>query len=338
VHKSVDPQRLQAFISSTGLSYRNGSSAYIFTCPRCEKKEKLWIRRSDGVFRCWACAESTRFKGRPEYALAELLKRPVGEIQSVLYDFAELDESFNLTIDLRDPWDDAVENDIIEDETFTEVAYPLDYCPILHKNAEKGLLYLESRGITSKIAAKYDMYYATTKRRVCFPVKVGETLVGWQERLILPNKYYDKKTQKIVEVPKILSSPGLSGVRDRVVMFQNNLIGSPHAIICEGPIDAIKANYCGGAIATMGKAISQKQIQLIKNLGVSKIYLGLDPDAADTTAKLVSDFISDVEVYQIETGDKEDLGEMDFVQVYEAFLNAKKLTGGEVFIYIKDYY
>lgn len=334
----IDPQRLASFIQSTGLSYRNSSTAFVFSCPRCDKKEKLWLRKSDGIFRCWVCAETSRFKGRPEYALAELLQCPVEAVQSALYEFAEIDESFNLTIDLYDPWDDVTENDLIEDETFAPVAYPVDYVPILHPNASKALQYVVGRGITPTISNKYELYYSPSRRRVCFPVKVGDTLVGWQERLIIPNRYEDRRTGEIIEVPKILSSPGLSGVRDRVVMFQNNLVGSPHAVICEGPVDSLKAHYCGGNIATMGKAISKKQVQLIKKMGVSKVYLGLDPDAADATANLVRDFISDVEVYQIETGAKKDLGEMAFEEVYEAFLDAKRLCGAEVFVYIKDHY
>ncbi len=337
MYRPVDPARLKSFIESTGLSYRNGSSAYIFNCPRCDKKEKLWIRRSDGIFRCWSCCETTRFKGKPEYALAELLHRPVDAIQAALYEFAGLDESFSLTIDLHDPWDNANEDEIVANETFVPVLFPLDYYPILHNNSAKGLKYLVKRGIPPRIADLYEMTYSPAKRRVCFPVKVGDMLVGWQERLIVDNKFMGREG-KLVEIPKILSSPGLSGVRDRVVMFQNNLIGSSHAIICEGPVDALKAHYCGGNVATMGKAVSKKQVQLIKSLGVKKVYLGMDPDAADTTARLMREIISDAEVYQIDMGDKEDMGDMSFVEAYEAFLDAKKLCGAEAFIYIKDYY
>lgn len=331
------PDRLRSFIESTGLSYKLGSSAFIFTCPRCSKKEKLWIRRTDGVFRCWSCSEVANFKGRAEYALAELLNSPIKEIREKLYDFAPLDENFQLHLEIHDPWADETEESLILAETFPETAWPLDFYPILSPESTLGLNYLNNRGIPAYIANLYDLHYIPFKSRVCFPVKINGKLIGWQSRTILNNRYEDYKTGEIVEFPKIMSSNSLSGVRDRILMFQDNLLTSNHALICEGPIDAIKAHYCGGAVATMGKVVSKQQLRILKNLGVSRIYLGLDEDAAEETNKIITELLADAEIYRLDIKDR-DLGSMSFEEVYELFLDAKRMTGGEFFVYIKDWY
>jgi DNA primase len=127
----------------------------------------------------------------------------------------------------------------------------------------------------------------------------------------------------------------LGDKRDRVLMFADRLTGSDHAVLCEGPMDALKAHLCGGNVATMGKVVHRNQIALIRNAGIGKIYLALDPDAAAETGKLVSEIGIDMECYQIlPPPGREDLGECTPKEVYSAMLGARRVTAAHVFIFV----
>jgi DNA primase len=180
---------------------------------------------------------------------------------------------------------------------------------------------MEKRGIPVEVSAQYDLTYWASKQRVIFPIYLDGLVYGYQARTIVNAE------------PKILGSKGLK--RDRLVMFSQRLTGD-HAVVCEGPIDALKAHLCGGNVATMGKAVSSKQIELLRSKGVRKLYLALDPDAADETAKLVRDNWQDFEVYQMEVPHPyKDFGEMSFGEVRDCFDAAKRANPAKLFLYLK---
>ena len=120
-------------------------------------------------------------------------------------------------------------------------------------------------------------------------------------------------------------------------MFQDQLVDSPHAVICEGPIDAIKADLCGGNVATLGKAVSKEQVDIIKQSGVQKVYIALDPDAGIEALKL-RDAFSGLEIYRLLPEDGyEDLGAMSPDQVYRQFLKAERFDNtGRLFLFLKS--
>lgn len=333
---NLDPEVLESFILEKGLSHKKNSVSFIFDCPRCAKHQKLYIRRRDGRFICFVCCESDNFRGRAEYALSELANIPLWEVRNTLYgeQSQDIPESGRLELDLDFGQTDD-EDTILESELPIPVMqYPLDFYPVGYSDkAKRGLEYLESRGISKEIAMEYDLRYHPQDRRVVFPIKMNGKLVGWQKRLIIENKTWNEESGKWLEAPKILSSVGIP--RDRTLMFADNLKNSKHAIVCEGPIDALHCAKLGGAVATMGKVVSSGQIALIAASSVKKVYLALDPDAAAETKKLLST-LSDLECYLLKPPPgRKDLGECTMDEVYQAFLNAPLLNPGHLFIYFK---
>ena len=341
-----DADKLREFIDGVGLSYKQNSRSYVFDCPRCRGKQKLYMEKRNGRFKCMKCAITQRFQGRPEFALADLSLVPLKEVRAALYGTTFSGTAIELDLQLE--WffgdDDIVDSDAVD---IPEMAFPLDYYPITHRHAVKGVDYLTSRGIDLEIAKKYHLRFAPTERRVVFPVELGERLVGWQKRLIIPDEIWNEEEEKTYTAAKMLSSKDVPTAH--VVMFANNLMGSEHAVVCEGPIDAIKADLCGGNVATMGKAIGQGQIKTLKNparltreqvsaiwgSGIQRIYLALDADAAKETSRLVREF-SDMEVF-VMTPPRQyhDFGEMDYQGVYEAFRAAKPASAGKVYISLR---
>jgi hypothetical protein len=328
VFQPADPAALKRVLEDSGLSYRQNKRSYIFTCPLCQKSGKLMMLKATGKFVCWVCAETRGFRGRPEFALSEMMGVPIAGLKALLYgDVAEaLTPESWFRIDLLDYFDDEEVPEDIE-SLVKGLQYPLDFYLIDHPHAASGLKYLEGRGIPLEVAKEYDLRYCPVQKRVIFPVKVGPKLVGWQARAIYDTSWTDDEGN-VHEAPKILTT----GPRDRVVMFQDRLAGSDHAIICEGPVDALKCHLAGGAVATMGKVISKQQIDIIRNSGVKRIYLGLDPDAGAETMKLTN-MLGDFKLYRLlPAKGYKDLGAMPMELVLRHFESAPRVFPGQLFL------
>jgi hypothetical protein len=337
-------EKVLAFIKDNGLSYKTNSRSFIFTCPRCRKKEKLFMERTNGRFICFHCA-GDGYRGRPEFALADLSLQPLKVVREFLYGvtLSATDDNY-LDFQLPDFFGDgdAVDEDVAVIESVT---WPWDYYEIDHPFSARGAEYLAGRGIPLELAKEYGLRYAPSDRRVIFPIELGSRLVGWQSRLVIPAEYWNEEKQDIVRAPKMLSSKGIPSAH--TVMFANRIVNSKHVVVCEGPIDAIKAHACGGNVATMGKAVGSGQVRAIRrpdlltrqdvgtftNAGIERVYLALDPDAATETTRLVREF-SDLEVYQMlpPTGYK-DLGEMSVDAVRDLFQHARRVSSANIFVH-----
>jgi len=322
--QKVDPEVLRAFIEGSGLTYDQNSVSWIFTCPRCTKSKKLYLRKRDGRFVCWRCKETDNFQGRAEYALSELTGQSFADVCRFLYGDIPLraDSTFDARIE-----DFFGEGDDVDGEATEHaiIRWPSDFLQMDHPHAVRGREYMKERGVPTRLQLSYGLRYSPENRRVYFPIGERGLLYGYQGRLVIPHVYIDEETGEKKEVPKILSSKGVR--RDRLLMFSDRLKDWQHAVVCEGPVDAIKAHYCRGNVATMGKEVSHQQMRLLINSGVQRVYVALDPDATEAIEKMVTDLYGDVEVYEMipqKLGQKIDLGAMSFDEVYELFLGARR--------------
>jgi len=105
--------------------------------------------------------------------------------------------------------------------------------------------------------------------------------------------------------------------------------------VTEGPVDAIKFHLCGGNVASCGKIVSDKQLEVILESGVRKIYLALDPDAMPEMRELAKKV--DIPVFVIKvpketeerclrSGKKADFGECSYEEAANAFSNAEEIS------------
>jgi len=317
---------LKKLIVDSGVSFRQNSVSWIFTCPKCSKREKLYLRKRDGRFVCWHCATTENFKGKAEYALRELLGVNITRLREWLYGVNVNASYSNFVVEVNDFFGD---DDVIPEDLFIvehlEVDYPFDYFPIDDPAAAKGLAYLvEERGFTPALAKEFDIRYNPEARRVIFPVIVNGKLIGWQGRAI------DKNT-----TAKILSSKGVN--RESALMFQDNLKGAKELTLLEGPITGVKCHLCPGMVVSMGKSVSEGQLRIMIASGIKRWNLGLDRDAARELTRLCRIAAGEgIEVYRMlpdpGKNGKGDFGDMHPHAAYMAYKNARRIMAGQVFI------
>jgi len=300
----------------------------------CGRKDKLYIRKTDGRFRCFKCAKDNGFSGSVEYALIELTDIPLPIIKQTLYGTIQEQASF-LDLSIRDFFGEEEEQPE-ELEEPPNLTWPYYCIPILHGGAQLGRDYLQGRGISPEIADIYQIRYAPEKRAIVFPVYVGETLYGWQFRTIDKTRFLIN--DKIIETPKAWSSPNLP--RDKVFMFSNRLLGADKAVICEGPIDTIKVHLFGnGNVCTMGKDVSSAHVATILRSGIKKVYVGLDPDAFAELDPLISKLGNDVSVLLIKLpeskdGSKVDLGSLSMEEALVVVRNAEPMKKNRLYVWV----
>ncbi len=312
------PEVLREIIVGGGVAYKEGTVSYIFSCPRCRKARKLYIRKTDGKFVCFVCKEDG-FYGKAEFALHELFNLPTQEIKAKLYGDTTVQFSNFMDLKFESPWLINEEFGLEESpEGIGEVTFPEFFKGV--KNGDEGYEYLTNkRGIDWKRIEKYQLSFNPKWRTVVFPAYLNKTLIGWQERSTISDFKYTLKGFK----------------KEQTLMFLNNLEGSRHAVLAEGPVDGIKADLCGGNVVSMGKGISEQQLDIIKSR-VKVLYLALDPDATkelDRICRYMYDYMEEIRILLPPKGRK-DLGESTFEEVFEQFNTAPKYCG-QVFFNLK---
>jgi hypothetical protein len=318
-----------------GAGTRGNSKSWIMHCPRCKKKDKLYIRKADGRFVCWYCKEVDNFQGSPEYVLAELLGRNPADLRKDLYGDVGPEATVWLSLTLRDFYEDE-EVEGKPDEQLPTVEMNPDFRGLDTEWGSPGAKYLEKRGVPLQVAMEYGVVYWPKEKRVVFPVTSQGRLLGWQSRYIEATEWIDQETDNLVKIPKALTYTDLK--KDRVLMFSDR-IRENHAVLCEGPLDAMKAHLCGGNVASLGKAVSKHQLQLLRTSGISKLYVGLDPDAAPEIKRVVDELYRDVEIYDMRApAPYADLGEMTMEEVKMCYDAAPRVNRGTIFLFLKDHY
>jgi len=340
-------KKLLDILKTVPGGYRREGTAVVTKCPRC-LKPNLRFRIIDPPkstypcrFTCFsASCSATKYAGHPEYALSEILGITLNETRVRLFG-----KNNTLVIKAGDFTKIDLDTEI-ETGTVTslpEIKLPSTYLPLRHPASERGLAYLEGRGIPLAIAEHYGIRYSTTDRSVVFPVVYNGKLVGYQNRLVISHKWKDAEGNTHTSNKTSTSL----GFKRQVWMFGDNLIDSDHAFVLEGPVDAIKAHKCGGNVASLGKELTSGLLNVLSSYRWKKLYCGLDKDAVIEITKLVKEYdqyykYPDREVYLVnwpnrldKDGKQIDAGAMDFEEVYDCYRTATKTSSNTVVFDIK---
>jgi hypothetical protein len=321
---------IKRIIAEEGLEYKERSRTIHTVCPQCGLSDKLSILKENGATICYR--GRCQFKGFFDDWLAATANISIKEAKERIYQKPYL--ASKMTGELKLNWDNRTDKHAPKVPVLSMVSWPIyGALDIKNHKAREGAEYLMGRGIPIDIASYYQIQYVPATRRVIFPIFMNGTCYGWQGRAI----------DKVAEKDRIRNNTGFN--RASLVMFLDQLQGRNYVIISEGPIDAIKFHRIGGNIATMGKVVTERQLQLIKKHNVQSVYLALDYDAAPEMRNIVQKF--DVPVYRLivppsccqrcqKKNIKADFGECSFEECIEAVKHAVLLDQGYLMTYLKD--
>ena len=118
---------------------------------------------------------------------------------------------------------------------------------------------------------------------------------------------------------------------------------SDFAIVAEGPFDGLKFEKVGSNISTMGKVVTEQQLERIYSYGVSKLFLALDDDAAYEINEIVQK--THLECFRLNVpescrarcaamGKKADFGECTYEEAEYAFLNATPMNSTMILMHV----
>lgn len=324
---SFSVARFRQILEAEGIAGPVGrtSKSLVFNCPACSKKKKLYVRLWDGRYRCWYCKDQNGMDGPIESLLAKLLDIPLQQARERIR--GEEGQALKPRIELPE-FNDDPETEFWE--VFPETSWDWHSLPIDDPRSERGAEYIKSRGVSIEIAKEYDIHYSPIMRQVQFPVKENGRLLGWQGRLVIPHEWIDENGIFHSGL-KTWTSPGTP--RDSVLMFQDRIERGTHALLGEGPFDAIKGHLCGGNVASMGKTVTRWQLEVLKQKGIDTLYLGLDPDAAPESMKIIRKFATNAKIKKLDIPDGQDLGAMSMEEVLEAFKGAKPVFAWQIFVH-----
>ncbi len=320
--------KIESFLERHGIEPKKASTrSYIFDCPSCGGKDKLYIQREDGRSVCWTqkTDQCPKIGSRGAYALSIISGLSIQQVASEIFsEMTVVEDDFLAQIQREITAPPNAQSKQTLDPIAGDRLPPLTF-PIDANESAEGLSYLMRRGVTLDMAKKYGIAYASTMRRVLFPVIMGDAMYGWQARAIDP---VDKQF-------RMYNLPG--EWKARSLMFFNNILDKDYAILAEGPVSALKFEQVGHFVASMGKLISDAQLQLIRDAGVRRLYLALDRDAVNLLDDIrirVGKIAPSMECYYIDTpAHRDDFGDCTLEECASAFESAIKLDGSQVFVH-----
>lgn len=306
--------RMVEIIEEEGLQFKETPTALKTTCPQCGRDDKLSILKHNGAVICYR--GSCQLKGwfadwlslTAGITIKEARARIEGPARITSYSLDDTQETPQDAAPVRWPYKGLV--------------------PIGSEYFPEGRAYLERRGIPVDVAAHYGIMYGPDammvqpphmQRRVFIPIMREGKCYGFQARAIDPVREQDR----------MRNNDGFR--RDLLVMFEDRLASAQHVVICEGPFDAMKFHLVGGNIATMGKVVTQKQLELILSYRPKKVFLALDDDAGEEIMELSRKFPCPVYWVSVpeqatvrcrSAGRKADFGECTFEECQQAVREA----------------
>lgn len=278
-------------------------SDIVIHCPSCKspnKKKKLSIRLSDGVFHCWVCG----LKGQNiDYLFRKYAPGHLEEARSI--NFAKNENTHS--DDLSDP------------DSLPELQIPQGFVLLASNmktqdpDIKDTISYCIGRGLTHR-----DLWY----------LKLGTCRTGsFRRRVIFPS--FDSEgtlnyfTARSIDRSTVMKYINAKVPKKKIIFNDINIDWSTELNLVEGPFDLTKA--VGNSTCLLGSHLSHDSElfkKIIKNR--TPILLALDPDARKKShdiAKLLYSYGISVRDAEIPTG--RDVGDMTQKEFSEIIKLAK---------------
>lgn len=175
-----------------------------------------------------------------------------------------------------------------------KMEWPAWFVPLTDTRAQKGIEYIQSRGLT----LEGDMYYDMDRDGIVFPYYFGDHFVGAQIRFVTPRTNEEGEVQKMDTVPG--TRLGLVFYNWNQGPFMGNVKG---VIVCEGSFNALSIQQAlnktyGGiyrnpwrCIACSGSGATQHHTEALRALKEQGIKVIVAPDSDEAGMKMLKKFI-----------------------------------------------
>lgn len=317
-HPPLKVEALRELVESGNAPFKQTPRSYILWCPEPQcQRQKLYVEKSSGMTRCFRCG----FMGWANWALARVYGRSPEDLEELLYGIVSAGTIIEgPTFKMTDFWGEEESEDALLP---TEPKYPPVmgrdpmWLPIENPAAAAGAAYLERRGIPLDLAQAYGIGFNAADQRVLFPVVVEGGLRGWQGRYIHATEMVGDGG-RVIRIPKVMTVGKLG---KECFMFQDRLQAPARpmpgwGVLTEGPFDALKCHYIGGSVASMGKDISKRQLDILVRSGIKNLMVGLDRDADKQVSHIVRTLHGVLKLYRLlPPQHRDDLGECTFEEV-----------------------
>lgn len=301
------------------LQKQKNSGEYIMTqCPYHgngqEKKPSAGIRKSDGLFHCFACGEV--------HNLQEVITHCFGHYDDLAGTFGwqwllknfmtiQVEERKDVELDFSR----TIRNNSRNNSTLYITEEELDSYRYIHP-------YMYKRRLTDDIIELFDIGYDKETRCITFPVRdvLGNTL--FIARRSVNTKYFnypqgaEKPLYGLYELMQMKTSTFKELFPDEFTMDE--------VIICESMLDALTAWVYGKPALAMNGLGNELQFKQLKELPCRKLILATDNDEAGMKAReriranVTNKIITE---YRFPKGKKDlnDLEKWEFEQLEEIF-------------------
>ncbi len=247
-------------------------------CPFCERSEKHFQISTDEnnpTFYCYRCGSKGSYV------------RLVMKIDKISYNEANVIVNGGVNLSVSEEK---------EKYNFPNIEFPLKSLWTSQSRE-----YLRRRGIKESTIRKFGLYFCSTgkyKDRIIIPIRLDDKDITFQGRLI-----NNTSTLRYRSPP---SSP------TNRLLFNCDDIDNDTVILVEGVFDVFRLyqdGYGNQVGATLGKKISEHQINLLKDKNVKRVWLMYDPDTKMETETLFNEVACHFEpgFIPIDSGDPADM-------------------------------
>lgn len=230
-----------------------------------ERKPSAGIRKSDGMFHCFACGET--------HSLTEMIAHCLGYKDAsqgykwLVNNFVSVGVQERGRIDVHFTRLDNVDVSDVVSSAVSESE--LDKYRYIHP-------YMYERGLTDEIIEKFDIGYDKTTDSITFPVRDVNGDCMFVARRSVNSKFFDLPkgiTKPLYGMHEVTHTPGF-GVTYPVKLY-----------VCEGLFDCLRL-WCNNklAVAGFGCLFNSYQIKQIQDLPFRTVVLALDNDEAGRKA------------------------------------------------------
>lgn len=283
--------------NTLGVYHTHKNNEYAFNCPFCHHhKKKLQINIKSQKFHCWVCDA----RGSRITSLLRKLKVNGKDIQRIKDIYGDDDYNYNPTEDYPE-----------------KLELPKEFKQLSQKPKSinppynHAISYLKRRGIGMDLIIKYNIGYCDSgdySGRIIIPSYDENGELNY----FIARSFYEGEKMKYKNPP----------VSRNVIMFENHINWNEDITLVEGGFDAFSVRR--NVIPLLSKFILPKLKSKLKEMGVRKINLLLDPDAVSSSIKHTEYFLKNgITVNNIILKDG-DAGELGFEKINRIIKESKE--------------